>query len=115
MEEGYPVAEASDGGKRWPSITPTPDIVLLDALMPVMDGFTCALSPNYETLSSCDSPKGDSYAFTPVLLMITALEIQESVDRAFLVGASIILPSRSLGCTTSGVRRLIQQSTFMGS
>jgi sigma-B regulation protein RsbU (phosphoserine phosphatase) len=54
-----------------------PDIVLLDALMPEMDGFTCCLE-----LTSL--PGGDR---TPIL-MITGLEDRESIDRAFEVGAT---------------------------
>ncbi len=79
MEQaGYQVVEASDGEQGLAAYTRLhPDIVLLDALMPVMDGFTCASL--LQTLPGSDS--------TPVL-MITALEDQESVERAFEAGAS---------------------------
>jgi PAS domain S-box-containing protein len=78
MEQaGYQVVEASDGEKGLAVYTgKKPDIVLMDAMMPVMDGFTCC--SHLKTL-----PGGDR---TPIL-MITALEDQESVDRAFEVGA----------------------------
>lgn len=43
-QEGYQVAEASEGEQALAAYTRLhPDIVLLDALMPVMDGFTSTL------------------------------------------------------------------------
>lgn len=54
-----------------------PDIILLDGMMPVMDGFTCCAQ--LRTL-----PGGES---TPVL-MITGLEDEASVNWAFEVGAT---------------------------
>ena len=79
MEQaGYQVVEASDGEQALAAYTRLhPDIVLLDALMPVMDGFTCCTK--LQKLPGSDS--------TPIL-MITALEDQESVDQAFEVGAT---------------------------
>lgn len=76
-EEGYQVIEAKDGQQclieyhRY-----HPDMVLLDAIMPEMDGFTCC-----EKL--CKNDLGD---YTPIL-MITALDDQDSIDQAFAVGA----------------------------
>ena len=41
-QEGYQVAEASDGESCLAACQRRqPDVVLLDALMPLMDGFTC--------------------------------------------------------------------------
>ncbi|MUL35051.1 response regulator [Gloeocapsopsis dulcis] len=79
MEQvGYRIVETSDGEQALFAYTQMqPDIVLLDALMPKMDGFTC--SRQLKML-----PGGDR---TPIL-MITALEDQESVDRAFAAGAT---------------------------
>ena len=75
---GYQVAEASDGEQALAAYTQRhPDIVLLDALMPVIDGFSCCTQLRA-------LPSGEH---TPIL-MITALEDQESVDRAFAVGAT---------------------------
>ncbi len=95
MEQaGYRVAEASDGEQALAVYSDIhPDIVLLDAMMPEMDGFTCC---NLLRTLMSDASKGDlplaaqrSGSATPVpVLMITALEDQESVDRAFDVGAS---------------------------
>ncbi|HEY9695373.1 MAG TPA: ATP-binding protein [Oculatellaceae cyanobacterium] len=75
---GYQVAEASsaeEGVGLYQSIKP--DIILLDALMPLMDGFTCCKV--LRSLPQCE--------YTPIL-MITSLEDEESVDMAFAVGAS---------------------------
>lgn len=79
MEQAaYRVAEASDGEQALAMFTQLhPDIVVLDAVMPVMDGFSCC-----RTLHSL--PGGDR---TPVL-MITRLEDIESVELAFDAGAS---------------------------
>jgi diguanylate cyclase (GGDEF)-like protein len=54
-----------------------PDLVLLDALMPDMDGFECCHR-------LMQYPQAE---YTPIL-MITGLEDQASVDRAFEVGAT---------------------------
>jgi len=79
MEQvGYQVVEASNGEEALVTYTHyNPDIVLLDALMPVMDGFTCC-----NRLRKL--PGGE---YTPVLI-ITAIEARKSVDQAFEVGAS---------------------------
>jgi CheY-like chemotaxis protein len=77
-EEGYQVAEANNGENCLAEFARLkPDIVLLDAVMPVMDGFSCC--SQLRTLSSAEH--------TPVL-MITVLDDQESVDQAFAVGAT---------------------------
>ncbi|MBF0176312.1 MAG: EAL domain-containing protein [Magnetococcales bacterium] len=58
-----------------------PDVVLMDAKMPVMDGFQACL----EIKRQPDS------AHVPVI-MITGLHDDESVDRAFAVGATDFVP-----------------------
>lgn len=74
---GYEVAEASNGEEALSVFTRLhPDMVLLDAMMPVMDGLDCCA--RLQTL-----PGGEN---TPVL-MITALYDPELVDRAFALGA----------------------------
>jgi len=76
-QEGYQVTEAIDGEEGLAAYTCLkPDIVLVDGMMPVMDGFTCC-----KLIRSL--PGGNS---TPIL-MITALEDEESVDQAFEAGA----------------------------
>ncbi len=77
-EEGYQVAEATNGEVGLAEFKHLlPDMVLLDAMMPVMDGFTCC-----SQLRTFPSAK-----HLPVL-MITVLDDAESVDRAFLCGAT---------------------------
>ena len=78
QKEGYHVIEADNGEDCLTLFQKhQPDIVLMDAKMPKMDGFECCSV--LQTLSS-KSP-------TPIL-MITSLDDPESVDRAFSVGAS---------------------------
>lgn len=80
-QEGYEVIQASNGEEAIAAYTrKRPDIVLLDAMMPVMDGFTCC--SKLRALASSNMPSG-----TPVL-MITSLEDKASVDRAFESGAT---------------------------
>ena len=55
----------------------TPDAVLLDTVMPHMDGFTC-----------CELLRATLGEECPPILMVTALNDRDSVDRAFEVGAS---------------------------
>ncbi|WP_017714868.1 response regulator [Kamptonema formosum] len=100
-KEGYRVAEAADGKQGLADYTRLqPDIVLLDAVMPVMDGFTC-----------CEQVRllgdGDS---TPVL-MITSLDDPQSVDRAFEAGAADYV-TKPIHWTVlrQRVRRLIHQA-----
>jgi diguanylate cyclase (GGDEF)-like protein len=77
-QQGYEVVEASNGKECINAyLNYQPHIVLIDALMPVMDGFTCC--GYLQKL-----PGGDR---TPIL-MITSLDDKESVDRAFAVGAT---------------------------
>ena len=78
QKEGYQVAEAKDGSECLESYQHIqPDMVLLDARMPEMDGFTCCKQLQ-------NLPGGHN---TPVL-MITGLDDEESVDRAFESGAT---------------------------
>ena len=77
-EEGYAITEAQNGEDCLRLFAQLqPDLVLLDAVMPDMDGFDCCAQ-----LRSL--PAGQS---TPVL-MITFLDDQESIERAFQVGAT---------------------------
>lgn len=77
-EEGYQVAEASQGEQCLAEFSRLqPAMVLLDAVMPVMDGFECCTQLR-------QLPAGEH---TPVL-MITVLDDGDSVDRAFEAGAT---------------------------
>ena len=99
--EGYRTAEAQDGREALIVFQQLhPDIVLLDAIMPDMDGFDCCTQ-----LQSLDASK-----YTPIL-MITGLEDQESVDRAFEVGAiDYVTKPIHWPVLRQRVKRLIQQS-----
>jgi CheY-like chemotaxis protein len=77
-EEGYRVIEAKDGEqclseyRLW-----QPDMVLLDGMMPVMDGFTCCQHLR-------QLPGGGRIP----ILTITVLDDTESVERAFAAGTT---------------------------
>lgn len=75
--EGYQVETASNGEACLGFCQQhLPDLILMDAVMPEMDGFTCceALQAGY----------GDR---CPPVLIITALADAQSVERAFATGA----------------------------
>ncbi|WP_299412519.1 PleD family two-component system response regulator [Acaryochloris sp. IP29b_bin.148] len=76
--DGYRVIEAEDGETCLAAYQKTPpNLVLLDAMMPGMNGFECCS----QIMKLPDS------IYTPIL-MITGLEDQTSVDWAFDAGAS---------------------------
>ncbi|QSJ18024.1 diguanylate cyclase [Nostoc sp. UHCC 0702] len=77
-KEGYRVTEACNGQHCLDICQQQlPDLVLLDAMMPGLDGFNCCMQLQTLLGENC-----------PPVLMITALDDQESVDRAFEVGAT---------------------------
>ncbi|HEY9708564.1 MAG TPA: response regulator, partial [Oculatellaceae cyanobacterium] len=77
-KDGYQVEEVANGEECLAAYTShRPDMVLLDGIMPVMDGFTCCTQLQ----------KLANGVHTPVL-MITGLDDQTSVDRAFEAGAT---------------------------
>jgi PleD family two-component response regulator len=77
QKEGYRVIEATDGQEALERYAEEkPDLILLDAMMPVMDGFVC-----------CEKLQELPEENHPPVLMITGLEDHESVERAFEVGA----------------------------
>ena len=100
-KEGYSVVEASQGDECLEVYKHTqPSLIILDAMMPVMDGFDCC--------TTLQSFPGSEHI--PVL-MITALEDQASVDRAFEVGASdYITKPINLAVLRQRVRILIEKS-----
>ncbi|MGB3691503.1 MAG: PleD family two-component system response regulator [Spirulinaceae cyanobacterium] len=133
-KEGYKVVEAANGEECLAVYKKfTPDIVLLDAMMPVMDGFTCCghlLSLSKKRFSALPKERIEeifarqeehilwnqadslltSIERTPVL-MITGLEDEESVDRAFEAGATdFVTKPIHWPVLRQRVRRLIQQS-----
>ena len=77
-EEGYATVGAQNGEQALEEFGRlVPSLVLMDAMMPEMDGFTCC-----ERLRSL--PEGK----TVPILIITVLDDQESVDRAFAAGTT---------------------------
>jgi diguanylate cyclase (GGDEF)-like protein len=78
QKEAYKVVEASNGAQCLELCQQyLPDLILLDAMMPVMDGFSCCAQLRSQFGEQC-----------PPVLMITALDDQTSVDMAFEVGAA---------------------------
>ncbi|MCG2578177.1 EAL domain-containing protein [Dechloromonas sp. XY25] len=96
---GFRVAEAGDGSEvlDWLEYN-TADAILMDALMPVMDGFdACAALKRHPRWK--DIP----------ILMITALEDRQSIERAFEAGASDFIPKPiHLSVVNQRVRRIIE-------
>ena len=77
-EEGYQITEAKNGEQCLSEYAHfQPDLILLDAVMPDLDGFTCC-----KKIRSL--PGGDRVP----ILMITVLDDQESVEQAFQAGAT---------------------------
>jgi diguanylate cyclase (GGDEF)-like protein len=124
-QEGYRVIEVTNGQQCLHAFTHhKPDLILLDAMMPVMDGFTCCqqlvqlathnrslLLPVCSTELPADDYSSSLVAeYTPIL-MITALDDPESVDRAFDAGASdYITKPIHWAVLRQRVRRLLQQA-----
>lgn len=122
-QEGYRVVEVSNGKECLDAYTAVkPDLILLDVVMPTMDGFTCcqelmqiAKKNLVLALGSLDvSGFGNSlistfWARTPIL-MITGLDDPDSVDRAFEAGASdFVTKPIHWAVLRRRVRKLLQQ------
>lgn len=99
-KEGYQVEEVENGAQCIEVYVHLhPDLVLLDAKMPVMDGFSCCTK--LATLPEFDQ--------TPILL-VTSLEDQKSVDLAFQAEATdYVTKPIHLRVLRQSVRRLIEQ------
>ncbi|MBF2065733.1 MAG: PleD family two-component system response regulator [Calothrix sp. C42_A2020_038] len=125
-QEGYRVVEGNNGKECLEAFAlDKPDLILLDAIMPEMDGFTCckqllqiAKNNLAIALANFDSSNG-SFGNTVIsklwertpILMITGLDDPESVDRAFEVGASdFVTKPIHWAVLRQRVRRLLQQA-----
>ncbi len=97
--EGYQVLAASDGQQCLILCQQQlPDLILLDAVMPMMDGFACSLQLNQQFGPAC-----------PPILMITALSDPDSVERAFAAGAiDYITKPIQWSVLRQRVRRMLQ-------
>lgn len=104
-QEGFQVVEAANGEDCLIAFTRLrPDLVLLDAIMPIVDGFTCC-TRIHQMRGSERIP----------ILMITGLEDQESVDLAFSAGAvDYVTKPIHWAVLRQRVRRLIQQVRLYG-
>ncbi|NVM78268.1 diguanylate cyclase (GGDEF)-like protein [Duganella sp. SG902] len=99
QRDGFRVEEASNGQQALSMLaTFQPDVILMDAMMPVMDGFT-ACARMQELPNGADIP----------VLMITALQDNSSVERAFAAGASDYIPKPiHYAVLSQRVRRIIE-------
>ena len=78
QKEGYRPISVHDGKEALEVCQKElPDIILMDAIMPEMDGFVC-----------CQTLQERYTSYCPPILMITGLNDSESVDHAFAVGAT---------------------------
>jgi diguanylate cyclase (GGDEF)-like protein len=99
QRDGFRVEEAADGAQALTMLKRfQPDVILMDAVMPVMDGFTACARMQ-------ELPGGTAI---PVL-MITALEDNTSVEKAFAAGASDYIPKPiHYAVLSQRVRRIIE-------
>jgi len=99
QRDGFRVEEAADGEQALAMLAHfRPDVILMDAMMPVMDGFT-ACARMQELPNGGDVP----------VLMITALQDNSSVERAFAAGASDYIPKPiHYAVLSQRVRRIIE-------
>jgi diguanylate cyclase (GGDEF)-like protein len=99
QRDGFRVEEAADGQQALAMLARfRPDVILMDAMMPVMDGFT-ACARMQELPNAADIP----------VLMITALQDNSSVERAFAAGASDYIPKPiHYAVLSQRVRRIIE-------
>ncbi|HEY9851918.1 MAG TPA: response regulator [Leptolyngbyaceae cyanobacterium] len=103
-KEGFQVIEAVNGEEALLFYKHySPDLVLLDAMMPVMDGFTCC----YQLCNSEQS-------FPVPVLMVTNLNDNASIVRAFEAGAvDYVTKPINRAILQQRVQRLIEQHRLM--
>lgn len=96
---GFHVEEAGDGSEALSWLeSNSADAILMDAMMPVMDGF-----------AACAALKSHTRWKDIPILMITALEDRQSIEHAFEVGASDFIPKPiHLSVVNQRVRRVIE-------
>ncbi len=100
--EGYEIVEANNGSQCLEMyLQVKPDIILLDAIMPMMDGFECCQKLQHLMQNNFATP----------VLMITGLDDEESVDHAFAAGATdYVTKPIHWPVLLQRVRRLLQQA-----
>ncbi|RJG07768.1 EAL domain-containing protein [Noviherbaspirillum cavernae] len=99
QRDGFRVEEAADGAMALAMLKRMqPEVILMDAVMPVMDGF-----------AACARVQGLPNGRAIPILMITALEDTASVERAFAAGASDYIPKPiHFAVLSQRVRRIIE-------
>ncbi len=115
--EGYQIIEANNGKQCLEKCSrKMPDLILLDAIMPEINGFNCCvklqelfsqnLSNNFFPNHNLDS---NPLLYQTPVLIITSLEDKESVDLAFAVGAmDYITKPIKWAVLRQRVRRILQ-------
>lgn len=100
-QDGYEIIETENGAECLQACEELkPDIVLLDAMMPIMDGFTC-----------CAELQKLPRSHPIPVLMITALEDPPSVAKAFNAGAiDFITKPIQTAILQQRLRRILQAS-----
>jgi diguanylate cyclase (GGDEF)-like protein len=100
VQDGFEVILAKNGNDGIAAYQEhRPDLILVDAVMPILDGF-----------EFCEQLKNLGERLTPIL-MITSLDDNESVDRAFASGATdYITKPINLSILRQRVRNLVRQS-----
>lgn len=102
-QEGYAIIEAQDGEEALKAFQRfQPSVVLLDGLMPVMDGFECCQRLQFLSTEHVS------------VIMITRLDDPESIQRAFAAGAIdyVIKPIHPL-ILRQKVSRIMRQTLLM--
>ncbi len=99
QHSGFRVEEAENGVQAL-ALTERilPDVILLDAVMPIMDGFT-----------TCAKLQELPFSRNIPVLMITALEDNQSIASAFAAGASDYIPKPiQLNVLNQRVKRVVE-------
>lgn len=100
-QEGYQVFEAQDGEACLATYQRRePDAILLDAILPGIDGFTC-----------CSQLRSYSCSDRIPILMLTVLDEPDAIEQAFAAGATdYITKPIQWAVLRHRLRRLLQQS-----
>lgn len=99
QRSGFRVEEVADGAQAIEVAERiSPDVILMDAMMPVMDGFT-----------ACSKLQDLPFGKNIPVLMITALDDSHSIARAFAAGASdYISKPIQLNVLNQRVKRVVE-------